>query len=200
MYNNDFIKADARGRKKALNYISTLTGITNQQYYLYESNNGFDRTDLSMTATTSANTTYVFEIECKDRYKYTSTSCDFRKGRRFENNDGAMIDATKYNEILDKAKKENKVPLYVMTYSDDVCLIWNLNNLKPEDIIEDYTVRPKNTIGDKGELKSSKCYFLNKQKAKVAYIGDAHLYDWNDRLIKAKAEYNNNLKLNNYER
>lgn len=186
---NEFQLADDRGRNKAIAYVMTITGLTSPQFEKYESPNGYDRTDLSMTAITSANTSYAFEVECKDRYDYTSIDFDLKEEKRFENNDGAIIDKDKYTTIVAKAKEENKVPVILMTYLDGVCLFFNLGRITKEDIKIENTSRKKTKINDNGSFKTTECCYLNKDKAKVAYMNDPHLYSWEDRISKAKEEY-----------
>ena len=96
---------------------------------------------------------YAGEIKC--RMKYASSDLD-----------SALIEEHKYNDVIQYAKENERIPYYIMMFNDNIGYMWKLDDQDITWITRDL---PKTTYGSVDKISHS-CGFLlfeNGQKFKI---------------------------------
>lgn len=106
---NAFTNASKKERKTLIELFNKL-GITD---YEFSPENGMDRWDFKFTAN---GIDYIGDVKCRnikhDAYK------------------DSLIDKSKLDFLMNEGKKEKRVPLIIVSYTDDVICSWNLSKIK----------------------------------------------------------------------
>lgn len=103
-----FVNASKKERKTLVKLFNTL-GVTD---YEFSPENGMDRWDFKFTLN---GIDYIGDVKCRnikhDAYK------------------DSLIDKSKLDFLIEEGKNENRVPLIIVSYSDDVICSWNLSKI-----------------------------------------------------------------------
>lgn len=151
--------------------------------------NRFNGIDLSMTATTKNNQEVYYLIEVKGR-RIKSTQYDNLKDRHFPTNNGAMCDADKYDVLKKAAQEINYNPIFASSYTDGVVMLWNLNRLTDEDIVEENKLRGVTTVEDNGKHRKL-CIEINKEKAAILLKNNpSKIFTWDEWINKKVYNFN----------
>lgn len=98
--------------------------------------------------------------EIKHRMGYKSTTPCIVKG-------GAMLEKYKYDSIMSIARNNNKIPWYIMSFTDGITYLFNLNDIEP-NWVEEVDKYPKTTMGDNTKVTKVVTYIpLDKATNKV---------------------------------
>lgn len=143
MDNNLYQYTEKIGRKKVIDCIKNnslpITNITPTE-------GQFDKWDLEGFVKDKA-----IIIECKNR-KCSST--------RYKD---IMIDDNKFMANIEEAIKNNKISLLAVTYSDNICRLWDLRKLyREKKYSKGWSYNPVSSVEDKGYKYEKVVYFDNK--------------------------------------
>ena len=143
---NIFNEIDKKGQTKVVDQLTKIFSaytLTIDQHYIDSST-----VDIYVTASTSNNKEYYYVIEAKDR-KYNHNQFN-----------SWIIEDDKKNELL---LKTNYKPLYINTFQDNWIGVWDLSQIKFENLQVEKKWLPKNTVIDKGK-KYKDVYYLDNYK------------------------------------
>lgn len=110
----------------------------------------FSRCDLEFNVGT-----IEYNVEIKNRFNYTSTTYD-----------EWIIEAPKYDYLMQEYKSKLKRPIYACIYKDNKVRIWNIAK---SDIRKEERTLPTNTFGDK-KKNTRTIYYLNNKDSKLYEI------------------------------
>ena len=135
---NEYNKRDYWGQKKVLPTLKQMFSgctLTIDQHF-----NDKNEIDIYITATTKNNREVWYAIECKDR----------NYNHEYFKKNGFLIEQTKIN-ALERAKENGYRPIYLNTFTDNICIIWNVANVNWDELKEYKGMLPIATVEDKGE-------------------------------------------------
>lgn len=114
----------------------------------------FDSIDIFATAVTGD----IGAVEVKLRSGYTSYDIDDMGGH--------ILEFTKWKALMDAWENSGYTPTYWMAYSDRVCLVWDLRDIKNPKF---ETRRYPSTTAVKGNDTDKRVTYLKREDAKREY-------------------------------
>lgn len=145
---------DDYGRMKVIPILKKYDGFIN----IEPQEDEMALVDILATGKTKNNEIRKYAIECKDRPHYKST--DYGKdGDKM----GWLIEDHKIASLL-KYKEDGYIPIYVMTFSDNIAIFWDISKIDWKECpITANKEWNRKTVEDKGKYRKQKITLMNNQ-------------------------------------